>query len=746
MTDLLNGEFRLGKRLGGGAEGDVYEAVSVKTNQKVAVKIIKRPRQDGELLASIRKLKGNFLNSCAAVLDVFEADGKIVTVLELVDGVPLREFLASNDWSSAKRQVLGRELLRSVKELHDEGLAHGDLSPDNVFVSPAGKIKLIDPRISVKQPAGAVFGTANYTAPEMLVFDSVANACGDAFSVAALLFEIFEGQDPFGCRSPEEYVLKAGTKSLAVRPFQKTPASFRPLITAGLEFDPRARAKTVARLQSFLEAPGRRKRVAALIGGLLLALLIGRALSSRSGAAIDSIAVLPFVDQNHDPETEYLSDGLTESIINGLAQLPDVRVSPRGVVFRYKGSGTDPMRVARDLGVRAVLTGRLMRRGDRLLVSVELLDARDNKQVWGERYDWKAAAALDLQREISQKIFESLRAKMTGETQRRLAKRGTESPEAYQAYLKGRYYWNRRTALTIGKALEQFQQAVDADPAYALAHIGLADCYAVLQQYAGVPASETLPKARAAALRALEIDDSLSEAHASLGYVDMMSWQFDEADKEFKRAIALDPKYPTASMWYGTFLNVTGKLDEALPQSRRAQQLDPLSAIASVQVCNLQLLKGDLVGAIDGCKKVLELDEKFPRAHDLLGWAYLKQGRAPAAMVELKKAVDLSGRASQELGYLGYGYGKLNRRADAAAILKELEQRYAKRQSPGMFLAAVYAGLGDKDQAFAWLEKDFRERSGTLVYITYFPVYDTLRDDPRYKDLLRRMVSGKLSP
>jgi TolB-like protein/Tfp pilus assembly protein PilF len=738
---LLNGEYDLGKRLGGGAEGDVYEAVSVNTGRKVAVKVVRCQGRDGELLASIRKLKGNFLSSCAAVLDAFEHDGSVVTVLELIDGVPLREHLASTDWSSSQRQALARELLRSVRALHDEGYAHGDLSPDNVFVRPGGAVALIDPRLPTPQRSGSVFGTTNYTAPEMLTFDSVSSPCGDVFSVAALAYEIFEGQDAFGCRSPEEYVLKAGTKSLAARPFQKTPAAFRSLIAAGLDSDPRTRAKTVERLLGFLESPGRRRRATVLIGGLILAALAARTWSKRSGA-IDSIAVLPFVDENRDPETEYLSDGLTESIINELAQMPNVRVSPRGAVFRYKGAATDPLQAARALGVRAVLTGRLQRRGDSLTVSVELLDARDDKQVWGERYDRKASAALAVQKEISRKIFESLRAKTTGAVERRLSKRGTENPDAYEAYLKGRYHWNRRTASGLNKAIAEFQRAVDADPTYALAYIGLADSYALLQQYAGAASSETLPKARAAALRALEIDGSLPEAQASLGYIDMLAWRFKEADEDFQRALRLDPNYSIAHQWYGILLHVQGRFEEALMESRRAQQLDPLSAIISVQVCNMQMVRGDLDAAIDGCRKVLELDAKFPRAHELLGWAYLKQGREGAALAEMKMAVESSGRGSQQLANLGYAYGALNRRAEGLAVLRELEQRHVAGKTPAMYVAAVYAGLGERDQAFAWLEKDFRIRSGGLVYITYFPIYDLLWDDPRYKDMLKRMRIG----
>jgi Flp pilus assembly protein TadD len=430
---------------------------------------------------------------------------------------------------------------------------------------------------------------------------------------------------------------------------------------------------------------------------------------------------------------------LTESIINSLAQLQNLRVSPRSAVFQYKGKDTDPIKIAASLGVRAVLTGRLLQRGDKLMVSAELLDVRENKQVWGEQYDRKVSDALGVQQDISREISEKLRTKLTSEDQQRLERRGTNNPESYQYYLKGRYYWNRRTAVNIQKALEQFQQAVDKDPTYALAYVGLADSYALLEQYAGKPAVETLPKAKTAAQRALEIDDTLAEAHTSLGYINMFAWQFDEAEKEFRRGFELNPNYPTARQWYGIYLRIRGRSDEAMTETRRAQQLDPLSPIISVQVCNLYMLKGDLNTAASECNKVLELDSNFPRAHDLLGWSYLKQGRMQEALVELQKGAEYSGRASQELGYLGYGYGVMGNRTAALEILKELEERYAEQKTPAMFPAAVYAGLGDKDQAFAWLEKDFQAHSGALVYITYFPVYDTIRGDPRYADLLHRM-------
>jgi serine/threonine protein kinase/Tfp pilus assembly protein PilF len=486
----------------------------------------------------------------------------------------------------------------------------------------------------------------------------------------------------------------------------------------------------------------RRKLTAVILLSALVLPSIAMAayLHRNTEVAIDSIAVLPFVNQSRDPDTEYLSDGLTESIINSLTQLSSLRVSPRSSVFQYKAKDTDPLKAGHDLGVRAVLTGRLLQRSDSLMVGAELIDIRDNKQIWGEQYNRKLADALAVQQEISHEISGRLRTKLTGEEQRQLTRRDTSNPDAYQSYLKGRFYWNKRTAENLKKGIEQFQLAVDKDPAYAFAYVGLADCYALLQQYASTPSSETLPKAKAAALRALQIDNSLGEAHTSLGFVNVLLWQFAEAEKEFKRAIELNPNYPTAHQWYGIpYLVDVGRLDEAMAESKRAQQLDPVSPVIRLNVVVHYFLKDDLDAAIEELKQAVELDPNLPLAHDWLACAYLKQRREQQAIAESQKGVEASGRASQELGYLGYIYGGLGKRAEAMMVLKELEERYARKESPAMYLAAVYAGLGEKDQAFAWLERDFEARTGLLTYITSQPPYDTLRGDPRYTNLLRRM-------
>ena len=483
----------------------------------------------------------------------------------------------------------------------------------------------------------------------------------------------------------------------------------------------------------------RHKLIAAIVVLMIVAsaILVRWYLHARdTEVAIESIAVLPFVNQNHDPDSEYLSDGVTESIINSLTQLPNLKVIARSSVFRYKGKETDPLTAGKELGVRAVLTGRVLQRGDSLTISTELLDVRDNKQLWGEQYSEKISDLLSVQREIASKITANLRLKLSGEQQNLVAKHYTDNPEAYQLYLKGRFYWNKRSADGFKKASEQFQQAVDKDPSFALAYVGLADSYSVMEQYAGVPSSEALPKARAAVLRALQLDDSLAEAHASLGLINEHSWQFADAEREYKRAIELNPNYPTVHHWYAVLLAVTGR--DGMAEAKRAQQLDPLSAVIAANVGNHYYGRGDLNAASEEYKKAIELNPNLGLARSFLGLTYLKQGREQEAMVELQKGVEVTERASQELGALGYGYGVMGKRAEAVAVLRELEEKYARRESPGLYLAEVYAGLGEKDQAFAWLEKDFQARSSLLIFIYIYPL-EPLRDDPRYTDLQRRV-------
>jgi serine/threonine-protein kinase len=462
---------------------------------------------------------------------------------------------------------------------------------------------------------------------------------------------------------------------------------------------------------------------------------------TQSASAIPekSIAVLPFENASGNAETEYLSDGISETLINSLTELQQLKVIARSTAFRYKGKEIDPQAVGRELKVRAVLMGLVRQVGDRLNVQVDLVDATTGAQLWGEEYERKLSDVLSVKQTIAREVTEKLRLRLTGEQQQRLVKRDTTNAEAYQFYLKGRYYWEKRTAENLTKAIDQFQQAADKDPNYALAYVGLADCYVLLEDYVGTPASEIYPKAKAFAERALQLDSSLSEAHTSLAYVYSNLWQWEQAEEEFKRAIKLDPNYPTAHHWYSLYLRNVDRFDDGMTEIKRAHELDPLSLVIGGTLTYAYIVEGDVNSAIAQSKRVIDLDPNFPRAHEYLGLAYLKQGRHSEAIAELQKAVELSGRERWPLGDLGYGYAISGKRVEALAVLKELEGKYQKHETIGQDLAAVYAGLGEKDQVFAWLEKDFQARSGLLTRIRWTPPFESLRSDPRYADLVRRM-------
>ena len=453
----------------------------------------------------------------------------------------------------------------------------------------------------------------------------------------------------------------------------------------------------------------------------------------------NSIAVLPLVNTNNDASTEYLSDGISEVLINSLTELRQLKVIARSTAFRYKGKDVDPQQIGRELSVETVLMGRVRQFGDNLDVQVDLVDANTGAQLWGQEYERKVSDLLSVKQAIAREVAESLKLRLSGEEQHQLTKRDTTSNASFQAYLRGRYYWNKRSADGLKRAIEQFQQALDADPNYALGYVGLADAYISLEQYAGAPASDVLPKAKAALDRALQLDESLSEAHATLGALNQKLWLWAETEPEFKRAISLNPNYPSAHHWYAYYFYVTRQFDDALREIKRAHELDPLSPLLSENVSIAYLLKGDLNSAIDQGEKTIALDPSFVDAHYVLAFAYLKGGRNSEATAEFQKAVDLSNRSGTYLGNLGYCYAVTGKRAEALSILKELEDKYKKGQASGLFLAGVYAGLGDKDQAFAWLEKDFQQRSGQLPTVAWRLHFESLRSDQRYADLLRRM-------
>jgi TolB-like protein/Tfp pilus assembly protein PilF len=456
-------------------------------------------------------------------------------------------------------------------------------------------------------------------------------------------------------------------------------------------------------------------------------------------SALHSLAVLPLANVSADPNAEYLSDGITESIINSLSQLPGLRVMARSAVFRYKGREVDPLEVARELDVRAVLTGRVLYLGNRLIIRTELIDSADGRQIWGEQYDREPLDIIAVQGEISRDISEKLRLRLTGQQKQLLTKRYTEDTGAYHAYLKGRYHWNKRTEDGFRKGIECFQQAIEKDPNYALAYAGLADCYNLLNSYGALPPRESAPIIKAAARQALMIDDLLAEAHASLGHVRMMhDWDWPDAAREFLRALELNPNYATAHHWYALYLRALGKFDESLEEIRRAQRLDPLSLIINTVVGAHFYYARQYDEAIAQCRKTLELDSNFHIAYGVIGAAYTEKGMYEEAIAELQKAISLSS-GSDALAMLGYAYSVAGHGSEARKVLNRLRRLSDLKYVEPASMAIIYTGLAEKERAFQWLERAYEHRNELLMMLRVDPRLDSLRSDKRFADLLRRV-------
>jgi serine/threonine protein kinase/tetratricopeptide (TPR) repeat protein len=463
--------------------------------------------------------------------------------------------------------------------------------------------------------------------------------------------------------------------------------------------------------------------------------------SSRSSSAITSVAVLPFTNVTADSNTEYLSDGLTESLIGNLSQLPNMTVRPRSSVLRYKSKDPDPQKVASQLQVNAIVTGRVTQHGDSLIISAELTDTRMNRSLWSEQYDRKLSDALSVQREIANEISARLRERLTGEQRAQLTKGGTNDPEAYQLYLKGRYYWDKRTPEGLEKAKEYYSQAIEKDANYAMAYVGLADLYYVWADNAPMSASEAMPKARAAAEKALALDEGLAEPHAVLGGVYAISFDWDRGEREFRRALELNPNEANAHHWYAYLLSSMGRTEEAIAQAKQAVALEPLNLKYNDSLGVMYRDAKQYDKAIERFKKTLEMDPNYPPSNNNLGSAYQLTQEYDLWLEQWKKAATLSDD-HEDLAMAEEAVRMYSKSGYQATIKKyiEMQLQLAKRRYVDPFdIACNYADVGDRDKAFAWLGKAYLERSNNLSYIKVAHQLDGLHADPRYAALLKQM-------
>ncbi len=482
--------------------------------------------------------------------------------------------------------------------------------------------------------------------------------------------------------------------------------------------------------------------LAALVGAIVAVGAVGLYLYVQPGGAaanaVKSLIVLPFINASANPDTEYLSDGLAESLIDSLSQIPELQVIARNTAFRYKGNEGDLQRLGRELSVDAVLMGRVQQRGGTLVVHADLVSLRTGSQLWGEKYNRKLTDLLTVEEDIAKAISDKLRPRLTAEVQHRVSRRYTDNPEAYQLYLRGRSFWNKRTKETLNRGIEYFRQAIEVDPNYALAYAGLADSYTLLAYYGYAPSNESHVKAEAAAVKALALDDELAEAHASLGNLKLNKWDWLNAEKELKRAIALNPNYAASHNWYGLYLLWTVHIDQAVAEFTRGQQLDPASAVYGTNLGSISCYRGEYDRGLAQFRDSLQLD---PNAftHFLLALScYLPKEMYQEAIDELKQALALNPTNTEVSGTLAHAYALWGNKDRALIILKELKER-DEGVNAATAIAQVYVGLDDKDRAFEWLEKAYQRRSRALVGLKIHRIYDPLRSDPRFTDLVRRI-------
>jgi eukaryotic-like serine/threonine-protein kinase len=495
----------------------------------------------------------------------------------------------------------------------------------------------------------------------------------------------------------------------------------------------------------------RRHRATALIvlAGLVLVAAAAAIYFKYSRPPINSVAILPFINDSNEPNAEYLSDGITESIINSLSQLPNLKVMSRNAVFRFKGRNVDPTEVGRSLNVGAVLVGRLVKLNDRLVITTELIDVSDGSQLWGEQFNNSLSDILSVQDEISRTISEKLKIRLSGQDEEKLAKRYTEDAEAYELYLKGRYFWNKRGEAGLRNGIKQFKAAQERDPGYALAYSGLADSYALLCDIGVVAPLNEMPRAKAAAQKSVDIDPLLAEGYTSRAFVKLAyDWDWQGAEADFKKALDLNPKYPTAHQWYASYLVQMGKFDRAREEIEQAQQLDPLSPIISSNAGLYSYFEHRYDDAITQYQRTLEIDPGFWVAHHYLGLAYAKKGSYEEAIRQLRGLLESPGEGPLKDGAvekdpevaasLGFVYATAGRRVEAEAILDRLKALSERRYVSGLYLAIIYAGLKDRDKALDYLNQAYENRHPGLVLIRVDPIFDDLRSDERFKQLVKR--------
>ncbi|MGI8567374.1 MAG: protein kinase domain-containing protein [Pyrinomonadaceae bacterium] len=795
------GPYSIEKQLGTGGMGAVYLAQDVRLGRKVALKLLD-PGLTGDASARARFLREARLASAldhpniCTIHEVGEARGRPYIAMQYVEGETLRQLFRGRPLKLDSLLSVTLQVADALATAHEQGIIHRDIKAGNIIVTPGGRAQVLDFGLAKLLEraegeaethltmTGQVMGTPASMSPEQARGQRVDHR-SDIFSFGCVLYEMATGQIPFKGKSRADVISALLTQphAPAAELNKAIPARLSAVIDRALAKEPTERYQSVREMiadlrQVVAEAGGldhlfsssgvprgmlplvpprrsglfgvlgyrvqsRTAAVVLAVGVLLLAALTLAIYSSRPApppAPIKSIAVLPFKPLGTEGRDEALELGMADTLIARLSNIREIDVRPISAVHKYTGLEQDAVAAGREQKVDAVLDGHIQKAGEKVRVTVRLLRVEDGASLWADKFDEKMTDIFAVQDSISERMAGALAVTLAGEERKRLTKHHTENAEAYQLYLNGRYHLNRLTDDGFQKGRDYFQQAIDRDPNYALAYAGLADAYQRLSGWNALAPKDGFPRAREAALKAIELDEGLAEAHTALGVVKFLyDWDFVGAEGEFKRAVEINRSSSDARQMYGLYLSAMGRFDEALVEMRRAQELDPLSLEKVAGTGDILYQQRHYDHAIEQYRRALEMEPNSGFAHWALGNVYVHKGLYEEAIAEYQKAIPLSGDSPDELASLGNAYALSGKRREAQAVIDDLKERSKRRYISPTIIAFIYAGLSEKDEAFAQLDKAYDGRDFILVFLKVDPTFDRLRSDPRFAELVRRV-------